>query len=716
MAKKGAPNTPATQGDDDTSPNNNATLGLEGQPSDRALLEEFEERYREGTSWWRKWRHAAKRYFKTYGGDPWEAGDRTRLARTERPAVNLNVSLATINAIVGSDMLERREPRFGGEDLQFEDAAKAEWLTRVVRHQFNRCQGHRSDSQVFHDGLVTGLGFSRTYMDNRNYPFRIRVEHLHPWLCIPDPDATETNLTDRQWLIYEDVWSKERAEGRFGKKVVAGLRKGAATLGIGGTQAAPRIGIADNYRTKNNEGLMFQDPTGKKLKIFEYEYLTYEPWTAFTDENGIDQAMPSEEFKKYGEQLVGEGGPELLGAEFPRETRFIAFIAASTSKDGSLQILERRPAAIDVSQFSCYTGFRWVDVDTGRVRWFGLMHVIHEPQLLYAKTLTNLIEYFARGAKGGVFVEEDALLDPQQAKQDWATPGAMILLKSGAIGGQKILERKAVTWPASMDALMRMLREGITDISAVSDWLKGTATSERSNVLISNLQSQSMTVLAPALDPMSGFRMQQGQAIAQLAVKFMSVSALDRIIGEVEVPGITHEADPVQPGQCQKMLDPMTGQPPIDETTGKPMVHPQTGQPLSVPKTLEDGTPITPGYLLRNETNMFDYDVQVDLGSASPTARQATFAMLTQHGVLDKMFEAGLPPNEVLPELLKMSPLPPEVSKPLADKFKAMLSAPTVENVMQLLQRMSEGDRQQIISALTGQPPMEAQAQEMPVQ
>lgn len=707
MAKKAPPFTPASQRDDDTSPRNNASLKRNDQLDDDDVLENFERDYREASGHYRKWRRAAKKYYKTYGGDPWEAADRVKLAKTERPAANLNVSLATINAIVGSDMLERRETRWGGEDLGYLDAAKAEWLTRTVRHQFARTNGHRSDSQVLHDGLITGLGFSRSYMDNRRYPFRVRVEHLHPWQCLPDPEASETNLTDRRFLIYEDIWDRDRATGRFGAAQVRRLRSGASALGEGGSQAAPRVGIADNYRTKN-DGLSFADPDGRKLKIFEYEYLTFEPWVAFTDVDGLDRAMPKAEFAKHGAMVAGQG-QELVGLDYPQEVRYVAFIGAASSKEGHLTLLERKPAAIDVSQFACYTGFRWVDVDTGRVHWFGLMHVIHEPQLLYAKTLTNLIEYFARGAKGGAFIERGALDDPNQAKQDWATPGALIILNDGAIAQEKVLERKPVTWPASMDALMRMLREGITDISAVSDWLKGTATQERSNVLISNLQSQSMTVLAPALDPMSGFRMQQGQAVAQLAIKYLSVQALDKILGNVELPGITHERDPASPGQCLRHVDPMTGQPLIDPETQRPLVD-EDGNPPAVQKTAPDGTPITPGYILKNETDLFEYDCQVDLGSASPTARQATFAMLTQHGVLDKMFEAGLPPQDVLPELLKMSPLPPEVSKPLADKFKALLQAPTVEAVMAQLQRMSPEDRQQILMALTGQPTAEAPA------
>ena len=658
--------TPSSQSDSDALPANSADSGGSGGKllANLETLKNFERDLKSSTSHFQKWRSAAKKYYKTYAGDPWSAADREHLESTERPPVTLNFSLSTINALIGEDIGQRREVRFEGVDTDAYDSAVADWLTRTHRYLFAKCDGHRSDSHVYYDGLITGLGFSRTYLDNTRWPFRFRVGHINPWQVYADPDAKDDNLTDARFMIYQSKWTKSEAAARFGAETARTLSASAP----GGNASTPQSVHANSYQESSPD--TGDTDIAPKLTIYEYCYTRFEPWVAFTDPTkgapgpdgvptGEDVTMPEGEFKAAAD--AGVFGQEVLAVQYPKRVYRRAWIAGKRGAGDRNRILEDRPLDVDRFPISCYTGFRKTDPEKGRIEFFGLMHVIYEPQLMSSKVLTTILEIMARGAKGGVFFETGAVEDPEEFKSSFAVPGSAIQLADGGMG--KIQERDAVKMPSGFAQAMEIARDGMSDASAVTRYLTGTAQAERSNVLISNLQTQSMTVLAPAVDPLSGFRMQQGLTLTQQAIKHLSVETINKIIGPVMIPGITHQEDPMAPGEAMAGPD---------------------GQPVLMK---------TPGEILK-AADVFDFQVQVDTGAASPTARQAFWQLLVQHGLLQQLIEMGVQPGDILPDLMKLSPLPPEMSKPLAAKLKAALAAPKPEQIAAQLAKMSPEQQQ----------------------
>ncbi len=658
--------TPSTQLEGQSSPANSSE-----QLGKLQVLKNFERDLKSSTSHFAKWRESSRKYYRTYAGDPWGAGDREHLESTERPPVTLNFSLSTINALIGEDIGQRREVRFEGVDTDPYDSAVAEWLTRLHRYLFTKCDGHRSDSHVYYDGLITGLGFSRTYLDNTRWPFRFRVGHINPWQVWADPDAKDDNLTDARFLIYQSKWTKEEVEARWGRETALTLHTSAPT----GMPNTPRTVSHNNYQESTPD--TGDNDIAPKITIYEYCYTKFEEWVAFTNpQTQMDETLPEGEFRAKAD--AGEYGMEVLAVSYPKRTYRRAWIAGQRGAGDRSRLLEDKPLDIDRFPISVYTGFRKTDIDSGRITFFGLMHVIYEPQLLSSKVLTVIIEIMARGAKGGIFFETGAVEDPDDFKANYAIPGMPLQLQDGAIAGQKILERETVRLPSGMAQLMEIARGGIEDASAVTRAVTGTLTSERSNVLISNLQTQSMTVLAPAVDPLSGFRMQQGLTLTQQAVKHLSVEAINKILGPIMIPGITHQEDPAQPGMALEGED---------------------GQPVPLR---------SPGEILK-DADVFDFSVQVDTGSASPTAKQAIWQGFTQHGILQTLIEAGVDPAEIIPELIKAGPLPQEMAKPLAAKLQASLQQPKPEQIAAQLAKMSP-EQQQMVMQMVAQGQQKAAA------
>lgn len=643
--------------------------GKPGKPSARIKLsEQFAEDFRQSESHYQSWRTAAKKYYQAYAGDPWSPGDKEHMKETGRPPVSFNLSLGTINAVIGSDQGDRKEIRFEGVSTDVYDTAVAEWLTNLARHQFNRCNGHRVDSDVFLDGLITGMGFSECYFDTHRFPFQMKTRRLPVWQVYPDPGSREPNFQDARFFLIKEEWTYEEIKAKWPKFY---RRIGALFREPEGSAEFPRTVHANSYQSSSSDTFNPYDRP-RRVQIFQYQYKQIETWVAYTDEAGRDQTLSLTDFR----QARQEGLPQVEYITYPRERYYRAYIAGRHEGESHV-VLENAPLPIDSYSISSYTGFQDVDFSKGRVTRFGLMHVIYEPQMWSAKVLSQIVEILARGSKGFILAEKGAFADPEQAKTDLSTPGAIVTTEDEALSGEKPMVQfhKPAPYPAAMSSLLDLCQGAVPHVSGVTDWLKGTANQERSNVLISNLQSQSLTMLSPALDPLAGYRIQQGLVFTQLAVKYLSAEKITRILGNPEVPGITVEQDP------------MTGRAVKDE------------QGNAVPIQGPDGEPLAAGVILK-DSDIFELDVQVDTGQASPTARQAFWRMWVDTALLQQLIEAGVPVNLILPELLKFSPLPAEMTKPLVTKLEAELEQGKLEQAVQLMQGMSPEELEQLGQAL----------------
>jgi hypothetical protein len=677
---------------------------IEGEAGvvDSRFLKTANSRLERSLSAFRDWREKCRRWFRFYSNDAWDPADRGTLEEEGRIPVTFNYSLSTINALVGSDMADRKEARFWGVDGQLRDEVTGEWLTTISRHNWQRARGHRIESQAQLDQLITGYGWAQVFVDSTRFPFRVKPGYVDPLNMHPDPDYRDDNLADARYLIHEEKWHREDAIAQWPDKedelAALGAVYGAAGMFPKSAERGRHYHVSlpdDTYRTEEDE----------RVHIFDYQFRKREPWVAFTDpETGERQQLSSEDFaarRKELEAVLDEStGMPVFGAiqsvQFARDVTYRAWLAGDA---GAMSVILEEPRRIEQDMFTyrAATGFREKDTETGRTRHFGLMAVIEEPQRWSAKVLSMIIEMMARNSKGGGFIKPSALVDAEKFKQDAGKPGAWHFIADEAVIGDDIVERQAMQWPQGLERLLDMAVNAIPELSSVTNWIKGTAQTERSNVLISNLQSQSMVVLGPLLDPMSQFRVELHTLAAKMAQQYMDPEEMNRLLGELDpIEGVTHEAVP-------------------DEETGEVSL-----QPIMVAdEELGGERPITPADILR-DLDLLEYHVAVDLGAASSTAKQALWQLFNQTGLLQKLVEVGFPMQELFPWLIRNMPgIPAEVAKQIAGKVQQQMEAQQEQQDLEALTENATSlppeQQQQLLDALmqtmqSQQPPPEQPA------
>lgn len=604
------------------------------------------------------WRERAKTYYRTYAGDPWDPDAKALMERQERPPVAYNYTLAVVNTVLGKEMAERKEIEFrgvGARDMR--DQKVAEWQTNLVRTWWQQNDGYKHEAQALLDQLITGYGWGHVFVDMSRFPFKPRLEHVEAMEMYPDPRAKDDNLADARWIIREREWPIEDVEAMWPERVDE-LR--AAESRGARSSAAPRV-VYSNY-----EGPTMVAPEEETVRVWEYQFRKKERWVAFVEPTtGERGELPQSDFDSISEDLGAQGQQIPESYPFLRDVYYRAILSGS-DKISPLILQKPERMATDQFTYTCITGFR--EKSERRTEFFGLVRLVHEPQLWSAKVHSTIIEIMARSSKNTTWFEAGAIIDPRKAKEARSKPGGFVEVSDGAITQGKIHFEQAASFPYGFDAIIQQAINGIHQITGVSEFMMGTSTRERSNLLISNYQEQSSVLLSPLTEPLSGFRIRIGKLLASMIQMYVPAEDIDRMIEDEGIEGLTIEMTP----------DPQTGQ----------MVQQQIATPAQYLKA----------------TDLMDFDVVVDIGTASASERQHIWQLFSQHGLLKFMSEAGIPMHHLFPYLLRMLPIQSEVAMDIGDKMEKEMTQQqemqTAEGMVEAFQGLDPQTMQQVVQQL----------------
>lgn len=661
--------------------------------ADADLLEWMGQCYQDSADHFSGWRESLPRLFSMYGGKTLSEADRAYLGATNRPEIEFNYCLGTLNAILGQDISNKSEVVFRGQDLGASDQVLGEWLTSGVRRSHQVCKGHLHEWEVLWELLVSGYGWSRGFLDVNRPTILPAIQRAPCWEMYPDPDATGTNLNDMRWLIRERRWTLESIEARWPKKADEVISR--AATGDLMLPTHPEPYRKDEWRRMYESGSIMRE----RVTVREFEYKRFEPylryWDPATEELAEVEEAKSEE-RWLAMEAMGQPRPEQV-FPYSRECFYRAHAVVAHGGNHGI-LLDHEKLSLPSFTYRCATGFRFQNPETGRIVFFGPASVIADAQNYINQSLRLTLELVATSSKGGGFIEEGALKSSvAQFQMDQAKPGYWHVVADDSVSQKRILLKPTQTIPPVVGEFLRLCVDAISTLTGVTDWVKGTATQERSNVLISNLQEQSITMLMPLLEPLKEWRVANGVLMGRLFLQLPD-QVINRLIGDEPVEGLTHANIPMQnpeTGLTEMQLVPLS----ID---GEPvMPDPETGEMMA--------EPATPAALMKKNADPLLYDVVADVGQASPTMKMAVWQVFIQTNLIGTLMEAGIPIDAILPRLIRYLPLPSDMAQSLAADLEARMGQPVQgqEQILQALVSMPEADRMAIIQQAAEAPPAE---------
>jgi hypothetical protein len=599
-----------------------------------------------------------------YGGETLSDRDKNYLIETLRPPISFNFAAGMIDTLVGEDIEQRKEVVFRAQDFEESEDAISDALTRIVRSQVQKCKGHRADSDAYQNMLIGGYGFTEHYLDVSRVPIRVVRASIPPPEMWPDPDFIEGNGEDAQFWIREREWALEEAEAMWPDKADE-LRSSYSPIGVR-SLPMPRGGKPSSVVKRKNA-----------VRIYEFQYRRTEPMVYYIDpRDETAHNDPLGALSKVNDELsqvmhTGESGDPVIGIDgqpmpkypdgvgsvhhYKGKRWYRAFLAADgpasprDRRSGEAGIvLEHRPLSVRGSTIRCITGLKWYKVTERRARFFGPARLIHDAQLYINRSAAVTLEILQRGAKGGGLLEQGALLSSlDDFVKNTSKPGNWTEVAASAITEGKIKPLDSQEMPQAITQFLQMCIDLHTKLSGVSDYMKGTQAGDRSSATASNQEERSMRMLGPIFEPLVDFKKEEGLLMADLARRHLPIADLDKILGPTDpVEGLTVQSQPDPQNQGQ-----------------------QTQQPI--PSKLHPERPITMGEILK-DVDPLDYEVAVDAQDASPSVKAAAFRQWTVTDLVGTCEKAGFG-DIVIPEVVRMSPLPGTIADKLADEMKAQV-------------------------------------------
>jgi hypothetical protein len=131
---------------------------------DESLLDRVHRHYKECATHTSRWRTDAREdYGFVDGSEQWDEKDKETLRDQLRPPVTFNRVGPVIDAVTGSEIVNRQETRFYPREQG--DVGISEHITGAVDWVRDLCDAEDEESDAFHDMVVCGMGWTETKVD-----------------------------------------------------------------------------------------------------------------------------------------------------------------------------------------------------------------------------------------------------------------------------------------------------------------------------------------------------------------------------------------------------------------------------------------------------------------------------------------------------------------------------------------------------------------------
>lgn len=598
--------------------------------------------------WWRidypnckKWHKEARSDFDFRAGEQWPEEDKKYMEDAQKRAcLCFNQIDPVIDVVAGSEITNRQEVRY--VPRQIGDAPVNEVLTEAARWFRDECDAEHEESAAFADAATCGMGWTETRLDYEENPNGDpRVERLDPLEMVWDNSAKQANLTDARRIFRvrrkvplkdaKDKWPNDL----IGQPIYDDAVYDAAWAGELADEEVPYEVHYPGEPLKHEAMEGRQERTVTIVQVQWFEKQAYYRAMTMGPTGQPQLAELSVEQHTIAQQRMGMMGAPYRAVKQTRKVYYQAFIGGEVLEVNRMTA----PSGKQASGFSIIPiTAKW---DRNNRQFYGLVRSMRGPQMWANKWLSTAVEIMARNAKGGLMLEEGAVVDVQDFEEDWAKPGANAYFRPGALTGGKVTPKPASQFPNDFMGMTQFAVESIRNVTGLNVEMLGLSGSNPNNANDARTASQeyqrrqsATIILAPLFDSLRRYRRMEGRVLLYLITEFLADGRLIRIVGQ-------------------------------ENDRYVPLIH---------------------------DPNVTDYDVIVDDAPSAPSQKELVWNSLV---TMLPMLQGMNPPADVILTLLDYSPLPASlVAKVKQALAQAQQGAPPPPDPIQLIIEEKKADIQ----------------------
>lgn len=230
------------------------------------------------------WRRNAAEDYAFMQGKQWEDADLKKMREAGRPVITINRIRATVNLLCGYASQNETEPDFlprSEEDDRISRVAKG-----ITKYCLDRAHYQRNKGKCFRDKIICGLAnYWVSYeFDYQKLDGAIKIDRVSPFDVFIDPESTEENLSDAQF-VGRYSWESTRKL----KQVYPDKANEIDMLSHKYDDTELEAGAIE---TINGEALWYNEKY-KKVRVVQYWYKEYGKKNVYMTKEGlIDENNP----------------------------------------------------------------------------------------------------------------------------------------------------------------------------------------------------------------------------------------------------------------------------------------------------------------------------------------------------------------------------------------------------------------------------------------
>ncbi len=480
-----------------------------------ALCQKLKSWYKQDIQHVLEWRKEAREDYDFYSGKQWSEEDINFLREQKRPVMTFNRVAPLVNAVVGSEINNRREARYIPREIG--DAEANELLTSAAEWFRDQSAAEDEDSDAFEDSVICGMGWTDTRLDfDTNPDGAPLVQRMDPLKMAWDCNAVKPNLEDasRLWFVDEKPFSevKEMFPDIAPELLHAGWAKSLASDPV-----TPHDQTQANFYTGEQNDIAEQY-SNKLCTIVECRWLERETYYRGPDL----QTGEMREYTKEQIKLLEKNVPDFRYAKQSRRIVRRAFIGRDILGEPDRPLV---PAGM--FGWECVTGYR----DKLKKQFYGVVRPTKDPQRWANKFFSQVMHLLNSQSKGGIIAERDAFEDDRQAEESWARADSITWAKKNSLTADKIQPKPTAQFPTGFFALFNESKEAISQVTGLSPEFIGTREVNQAGVLEAQRRQSSLNLLASLFNSLRRYRKRQGRVMLYLIQNYLSDGRLVRIVG-----------------------------------------------------------------------------------------------------------------------------------------------------------------------------------------
>lgn len=468
-----------------------------------------------------EWKQNSQVSYNFVHGQQWDREDVKSHEDSKRPFVTFNRTAVNVNAVVG--LVINNPQDILPIPIDLGDVEIDETLEGAIRYIRKLTNAEEQESEAVFDLLVSGVGAIHINVDYSNIEPRIVVERVDPLEMLWDTGNKGTrNMSKARWVARVKEVDPDDLEF-----LIPGITKKLGGLEGLEDSGYPTSDLLSDMLSQSNmthvpRGHDYGDNTQNKdlsrapgVRVIEFEWFEYD--TVYKILDPINNTI----------SLVSEDRYDKIKDEFNLDSYKKISLKKKVFRKAIIvnnQYVEREvaPSQVGFSYLFC-TGY----YNPQLRMWYGIVEFQKDPQKWANKFFSLIIDIIARNAKGGAFIEKDALENPREAEYRWGQPSPLIMLKRGGVN--KIRDRSPGVYPAGVERMMEMSMSAITDSIGINPEFLGQADRRQAGILEQTRKQSTYGIIAKYFESLKLMRRMEGLTIIEYIKEYFSPQQLIRI-------------------------------------------------------------------------------------------------------------------------------------------------------------------------------------------